>query len=156
MIVHFTIHYLQSTASTMPGYKQEIILLKVQYLPNVLQPGILYVSHEYSVAGHICPCGCGSKIITPLGVSEWSFEETDHLATLYPSIGNWQLPCKSHYWIRKGTIEWSYQFDDEQIEAVYRREEKDRIRRFENVEQNTGNLTLWARFRKWISKHKPW
>lgn len=140
----------------MPDNKQEIILLRVQYLPRVLQPGILYVSHDFNVAGHICPCGCGSKVITPLGISEWSLDEANGSATLYPSIGNWQLPCRSHYWIRNGSIEWSYQFDDEQIKAVYEREERERIRRFENVENSAKKMSLWRRFWKLISRYTPW
>lgn len=140
----------------MPDNKQEIILLRVQYLPRVLQPGILYVSHDFNVAGHICPCGCGSKVITPLGISEWSLDEANDSATLYPSIGNWQLPCRSHYWIRNGSIEWSYQFDDEQIKAVYEREERERIRRFENVEISAEKMSLWRRFWKLIFRYMPW
>ncbi|MDR6809642.1 hypothetical protein J2Y45_006720 [Dyadobacter sp. BE34] len=140
----------------MPDNKQEIALLRVRYLPKVLLPGILYVSHDFNVAGHICPCGCGSKVITPLGISEWSLGEADGSATLYPSIGNWQLPCRSHYWIRNGSIEWSYQFDDEQIKAVYEREEKERIDRFENVEDSAKKMSRWRRFWKWISRYMPW
>ena len=73
-----------------------IKLLHVEFLPKELELGILYVSREYGVAGHLCPCDCGSKIITPLGPTEWKFSESKGEATLYPSIGNWQLPCRSH------------------------------------------------------------
>ena len=44
-----------------------IKLERVQYMPKQLSPGILYVSEKYSVAGHLCACGCGNKVITPLG-----------------------------------------------------------------------------------------
>jgi Family of unknown function (DUF6527) len=52
-----------------------IKLERVQYIPKQLSPGILYVSEKYSVAGHLCACGCGNKVITPLGPAEWSFTE---------------------------------------------------------------------------------
>src|SRR5688572_27803500 len=100
-----------------------IKLLLVQYLPKELEAGVLYVSKEFGVAGHLCPCGCGNKIITPLGSNEWSFTEYKGKPTLYPSLGNWQLPCKSHYWITEGEIEWSYQWTDEKIKEGYRYEE---------------------------------
>lgn len=99
-------------------------LLHVEYLPKELESGILYVSKEFAVAGHLCPCGCGSKIITPLGHTEWKFTERKGEATLYPSLGNWQLPCRSHYWIRKGKIKWSYSWSDEKIEKGRKAEEE--------------------------------
>lgn len=94
---------------------EKLKLLHVDYLPKELEPEILYVSKEFGVSGHLCPCGCGSKIITPLGQTEWRFSESKGKGTLYPSIGNWQLPCRSHYWIRKGKIKWSLQWSDERI-----------------------------------------
>jgi len=82
-------------------------LQRVHYMPKELEPGILYVSEEFDVAGHICACGCGNEVMTPLGPTEWSFAESSDGPSLTPSIGNWQLPCKSHYWISGGKIEWS-------------------------------------------------
>lgn len=104
----------------------KIKLLHVEFLPKELEPEILYVSIEFGVAGHICPCGCGSKIITPLGGTEWKFLEIKGEASLYPSIGNWQLPCRSHYWIRKGKVKWSYSWSDERIAKGYEAEEEKR------------------------------
>jgi hypothetical protein len=52
-----------------------IRLERVQYMPKELSPGILYVSEKYAVAGHLCACGCGNKVIVPLGPTEWSFSE---------------------------------------------------------------------------------
>lgn len=100
----------------------ELKLLHVYYMPNDLKPGILYVSLEFKIAGHLCPCGCGNKIMTPIGANGWRFVESDKKPTLTPSLGNWQLPCRSHYWITDGIIEWSYQWTDEEISAGYRAE----------------------------------
>ncbi|MBA3665828.1 MAG: hypothetical protein H0W61_16725 [Bacteroidetes bacterium] len=114
----------------------KIKLLHVKFLPKDLEPEILYVSQEYGVAGHLCPCGCGSKIITPLGRTEWSFSESKGEATLYPSIGNWQLPCRSHYWIRNGKIKKSYQWSDAQIKKGREREEAERNSHYNNLQKN--------------------
>jgi len=73
-----------------------ISLRRVHYMPRDFETGILYVSEEYGVAGHLCPCGCGSKIITPLGATDWTLTEINGRASLKPSVGNWQIPCKSH------------------------------------------------------------
>ena len=72
-----------------------VTLERVKYLPRELLPGTLYVSKEFAVAGHLCACGCGSKVITPLGPAEWTFSERKGRPTLRPSVGNWQLPCRS-------------------------------------------------------------
>ncbi|WP_082190688.1 DUF6527 family protein [Bradyrhizobium pachyrhizi] len=100
-----------------------ITLQRVQYLPKQLSSDILYVSEEYAVAGHLCACGCGSKVITPLNPAGWNFTERDGRPTLRPSIGNWQLPCRSHYLITNGVIQWAGQWSDEQIAAGRRAEE---------------------------------
>lgn len=51
-------------------------LQRVHYMPKDLKPGILYVSEEFGAAAHLCACGCGMKVSTPLGPTEWSVEET--------------------------------------------------------------------------------
>jgi len=82
-------------------------LQRVHYMPKELEPGILHVSEEFDVAGHLCACGCGNKVMTPLSPTEWSFHESEKGPSLRPSIGNWQLPCTSHYWVDGGKVEWS-------------------------------------------------
>ena len=34
---------------------------------------------------------------------------------MYPSVGNWQLPCRSHYWIEEGEIIHAKQWSDAEI-----------------------------------------
>lgn len=104
----------------------DIRLVYVHYVPPQLEPGILYVSKEFEVAAHLCPCHCNNKIVTPLGKTEWLFQERKGKATLYPSLGNWQLPCRSHYWITGGKIVWSYQFTEKEIQEVYAGEKAQR------------------------------
>jgi hypothetical protein len=121
----------------------KIRLLRVSYLPKELESGILYVSKKYGVAGHLCPCGCGNKIITPIGSTEWHLIERKGKPTLYPSIGNWQLSCKSHYWIHNGEIEWSYEWSEEQINAGRKAEEMRRKLYFNNI---TSKRRKWSVF----------
>ena len=102
---------------------ERINLKRVEFMPMSLDAGVLYVSEKYKVAAHLCPCGCGNKVVTPLGPAEWWFSEDEGQTTLYPSLGNWQLSCRSHYWILFGEIEWSYQWSEEQIEAGRENEE---------------------------------
>ena len=122
----------------------------VEYMPKELEPGILYVAQEFGAAAHLCACGCGQKVRTPITPTEWSLVETPHGVSLLPSIGNWQLPCRSHYWIREGNIVWSTDWTDEQVEAGRLHEE---VRRTEYFEQrDRQQLTVWQRIINWLRK----
>lgn len=110
----------------------KIELQRVHYMPKELKPGVLYVSEEFGAAAHLCACGCGSKIRTPLGPTEWKLEETNSGPTLRPSVGNWQQACQSHYWIYRGEIRWSNKWTPEQI-AEGRRGEEERRRVYYNA-----------------------
>lgn len=131
--------------------KSKIILQRVHYMPKEFVTDILYVSEEFDVAGHLCPCGCGNKIITPLGPTDWSFVEEDGKVTLDPSIGNWQIPCRSHYWITNGEIDWSYQWTDKQIKAGRRAEEK-RSKAYYNKLDRKRKKSAFSRFVNWLRK----
>jgi hypothetical protein len=102
----------------------KIKLLKVHYVPKALESGILYVSEEFGACLHLCACGCGTKVSTPIGPTDWALEETQAGPTLAPSVGNWQFPCKSHYYIRGGQIVWAGAWTPEQIKSGRRAEEK--------------------------------
>lgn len=110
-------------------------LKRVRSMPRQLEPGFLYVSEEFEVAGHLCACGCGNKVITPLGPTEWSFKDETRGPTLRPSIGSWQLPCKSHYWITRGEVRWADQWTPEEIERGRRAEETRRRAYYESRER---------------------
>lgn len=126
-----------------------LLLRRVEYIPRELAPGILYVSEEYAVAGHLCACGCGNKVITPLGPAEWIFSAQNGLPTLRPSIGNWQLPCRSHYVITDGQIHWAGQWSSAQIAAGRRAEEE---RRRAHYALLRGKRGFWRRLLELISK----
>lgn len=86
-------------------------------MPAVLEEGVLYVSDEYAIAIHLCACGCGSKVRTPLAPAEWQLRVEKGQATLFPSVGSWQLPCQSHYWVRGGAIVWAARWTEKEIIA---------------------------------------
>lgn len=79
----------------------------VEFIPATLTQGVLYVSEKYKTATHLCACGCGTKIVTPFRPTEWTLTKRGELVTLNPSIGNWNHPCQSHYWIRQNKVIWA-------------------------------------------------
>jgi hypothetical protein len=86
----------------------------VKSFPQELEPGVLYVSAHFSTASHRCACGCGREVVTPLSPAQWVLT-FDGSVSLWPSIGSWVLPCRSHYVIEHGKIRWSNTFSPEQI-----------------------------------------
>lgn len=125
-------------------------LQRVHFMPEQLEPGVIYVSEEFEIAGHLCACGCGNKVMTPLGPTEWAFEELDGKASLYPSIGSWQLPCQSHYWIAKGIITWAEKLTPAQIAAGRRAEEERRNAYYGSLERRHGRAH--RRFWRWLKR----
>lgn len=129
-----------------------IELARVKYVPKEPKAGVLYVAEEYRAAVHLCACGCGSKVSTPLGPTEWSFSETQAGPTLDPSIGNWQMPCRSHYWIRDGKVVWAGAWSEAQIAAGRKREEARREAYFDGRASKPKGfrLRLWDWIRGWF------
>lgn len=136
----------------------EFKLRRVHAMPRQLEAGVLYVSEEFEVAAHLCACGCGNKVTTPLGATEWSFEETRGRPTLRPSIGNWQWPCKSHYWITAGKVRWADQWTTEQVETGRRAEEERRRAYYESRKKRTRNplAALWSWFKERLARLRSW
>ncbi len=127
-----------------------ITLQRVKYMPRDLAPGILYVSEEFNVAGHLCACGCGSKVMTPLGPVEWKFTEQEGRPSLWPSIGSWQLPCRSHYVIADGRIRWAGQWSDAQILAGRRAEEERLQAHYAALDQESGFWAALWKLLRWL------
>jgi hypothetical protein len=76
----------------------------VEFIPDTLEEGILYITLEYATALHKCACGCGNEVVTPLTPKDWKLIFDGKTVSLYPSIGNWRFPCRSHYWIENNQI----------------------------------------------------
>lgn len=89
----------------------------VEDVPELLEPGILYVSLDHGSMMHLCACGCGSEVALPLSPLDWRFTFDGETISLWPSVGSWSLPCRSHYVVDHGHIRWAGDWTDEQIEA---------------------------------------
>ena len=87
----------------------------VAHFPATMSPGVLYVSIAYRTCGHLCCCGCGHEVVTPLSPAHWSLTYDGENVTLRPSVGNWGLECQSHYWIRNGQVRWSRRYAPAEI-----------------------------------------
>jgi hypothetical protein len=88
----------------------------VEFIPEILAPDTLYISIEFTTAAHLCFCGCGTKVVTPIRPTGWRFIFDGETVSLRPSIGNWGFSCRSHYWIRNSKIIWARPMTDAAIE----------------------------------------
>lgn len=80
----------------------------VDYMPDQLGAGKLYISTKFKLAIHLCACGCGVETVTPLKEGEWTLTDKGGIITLRPSIGNFmgENPYHAHYYITDNKIEW--------------------------------------------------
>jgi len=102
----------------MMKFKMKIESIKpefVEFIPEVIEPGILYISIPYATASHKCACGCGELVVTPIKPLDWELTWDGESVTMYPSIGNWSFSCQSHYFIKKNRIVWSYKMSEDEI-----------------------------------------
>lgn len=103
----------------------------VEFVPEDLEHGVIYVSIRFATASHLCLCGCGNKVVTPIRPTDWTLIFDGKTISLDPSIGNWSLPCQSHYWIRNSKAAWAKRWSQKQIEAGRRRTQMAKKRYFE-------------------------
>jgi hypothetical protein len=97
----------------------------VEFIPEKLEPGVLYVSRRYATASHLCCCGCGLETVTPLNAAKWTISEHAGRVSLWPSIGNWSFPCRSHYIIRGDRVVWAESFSSREIAEVKSLDQRD-------------------------------
>ena len=118
----------------------------VEDMPDVLRPGKLYISPKHSLIEHLCACGCGTEVSLPLGRTEWKIEFDGDTVGSWPSIGNWQLPCRSHYMIQRNNTIWCKSWTSED---VMRERQMDRVRQRKDVRQRRReNRWYWRLFNK--------
>jgi hypothetical protein len=78
----------------------------VESAPTSLELGILYISTQYRAIVHLCLCGCGEKILLNLDPNGWSFNFDGRSISVYDSVGNVGIPCRSHYIIKRNHVTW--------------------------------------------------
>lgn len=87
----------------------------VSDIPEELEPGVLYLALEYDAMAHLCACGCGKEVATPIGPTDWRIAWDGVGITVRPSVGNGSLDCRSHYVIDAGRTRWLPPMTDHEI-----------------------------------------
>lgn len=126
----------------------------VEYIPTdgkELVPGIVYISMKHNMVVHRCPCGCKELSEFMLDPIRFRIEYDGRSVTFDPSIGNSNLRCRSHYWIRDNRIHWCAPMQNWE---TMRAQGRERARALETREADAigsarifGNV--WTRFMNW-------
>jgi hypothetical protein len=128
----------------------------VDFIPAHRAERKIYVSIEYATAVHNCFCGCGSKVVTPISPTGWQLTFDGDTISLYPSVGSWGLPCRSHYWIDQDKAVWAGDMSQSDIDRGRRRDRFAREAYFHTSEaakivveqlKDVRREGLWARLR---------
>lgn len=117
----------------------------VEYIPSEIDENVLYISIEYDVAKHKCPCGCGDEIVTTLSPSRWKLIYDGETVSLHPSIGNWTHACKSHYFITNDKVVWAGNYTQNQISNVLKSDKVDLQKQLDKISKPKG-------FINWIKR----
>jgi hypothetical protein len=117
----------------------------VEFIPpeRDLVLGKLYISKKYETTVHLCADGCGRKVVLPLTPGRWSLREKGDEVSLSPSVGNWDLPCRSHYLICDSRIVSARPWDDERIAQGRERDQRDVDRAFGEPEKKLKSFWDW-------------
>jgi hypothetical protein len=96
----------------------------VEFIPRELEDGVLYVAFEHLTATHLCCCGCGSKVVMSLRPTDHSLTVVGNgVVSIWPSVGNWDFPCRSDYIIDRNLVVWAAPMRDADIRRAFRADE---------------------------------
>jgi hypothetical protein len=127
----------------------------VEAIPNELEAGVIYISGSRRTATHLCVCGCGNEVTTPISPTDWQLKFNGESISLTPSIGLWEFKCRSHYWIIKNQIRHSGSWNDREVQQGREREKQRRVS-FYNKEVALNNNTPVAPEMKESLRPKGW
>jgi hypothetical protein len=127
----------------------------VEHIREHLQERTLYISMKYATATHLCACGCRNEVVTPFSPTDWQLHFDGDSVSLTPSIGNWQFPCRSHYWIQHSTVVLARQWSKKEIEDDKRHDRHAKEAYYETAKAETiqddtssQGRSTWARLKR--------
>ncbi len=124
----------------------------VESLPEPLEDGVVYVSIRFRLVAHNCCCGCRQPVVLNLAPNGWKLTFDGKSVSLSPSIGNWSLPCRSHYWITKNAVEWAETWSDTKVMRANKKESQEIKSETTQVSPESSTEGLWKRLLRRVRK----
>jgi hypothetical protein len=132
------------------------MILKYKFVVNIpekLDKETIYISVKYCTAVHKCICGCDNEVVTPLSPTDWELSFNGKSVSLYPSIGNWNFDCKSHYWIVNNMVKLAENWNNFEIEQGRQRDKNIKLKYYEKRKKSNKLLFLFDRVRLYLKNH---
>lgn len=110
-----------------------------------LVPEILYICIPYSTIVHLCACGCGNEVVTPLSPTDWRLSFDGEYVSITPSINNSGLKCRAHYWIDRSEIHWCREVSKDRVDQIRAADRRAKERYY------SDKYATKRTYRNWIS-----
>lgn len=123
----------------MNGRAETFRLASCVHFPDRPEPGTFYYSDEFRSSLHLCACGCGRLVVLPIKPAGWRMNASGVGVSLYPSVGNREFDCRSHYLIQDGVVVWLAEMSDHEVAAS-----RDRDRHYIRA---VHHVSLWQRLK---------
>tara|TARA_R100000908_G_scaffold56123_1_gene31490 strand:+ start:24665 stop:25084 length:420 start_codon:yes stop_codon:yes gene_type:complete len=123
----------------------------VEFIPEHedMEDGVIYISLDYDTAVHNCVCGCDQQVVTPLSPTDWKLTYNGESVSLYPSIGNWEFDCKSHYWVKEGEVIWAERWSEQRVHSGREADQKTKSHHFEQ-KNDENREKLFHKFKTFL------
>jgi hypothetical protein len=115
----------------------------VEFIPDHLDDGVLYISMTYGTAIHKCVCGCGNEVVTPFSPTDWKLTFDGRSVSLKPSIGNWNFECRSHYWIIQNKIVKCERWTEKQIDIGRKADKETKAKFYSEKKEKSRGSKKW-------------
>ncbi|MGZ3724560.1 MAG: DUF6527 family protein [Pseudobdellovibrio sp.] len=125
----------------------------VETIPDFLEENVIYISVEYTAVVHKCFCGCGNEVNTPLTPTDWKITYDGNSISLYPSVGSWNLDCKSHYWIKDSQVHWAKKWSKEEIDFANKKDVNAKNNYYGQSKDSTDlfGKGIFTKIKKWMN-----
>ena len=89
----------------------------VDRIPTQMREGVVYHTEELELAALLCACGCGHRVNLLVPDGHQVLNEGGY-ATIRPSVGVFDAPCKSHFVVSAGDVHWLPAFSGAQAARI--------------------------------------
>lgn len=122
-------------------------IMESEKLPDQVGAFEFHYSRRFDMAALSCACGCGHKVMLNL-LDQHQLEIEDGLPTVTPSILVADAPCLSHFFIRRGRVDWAQRWSKKTVDAVMKSQIRGHVARDRRREANRSFL---RRCRDWVA-----
>ncbi len=122
-------------------------IIETEKLPAQVKPFEFHYSRRFEMAALACACGCGHRIMLNL-LDQHRLVIEEGLPTVKPSILVSDAPCLSHFFIKRGQVEWAQQWSKEEVDRVMQYQIR---RHVEQDKRGKSKLSILERCINWVT-----